>query len=176
MEAKGPLTPAPTQPHTTPTAMKIYAVFSGTYSDRELVAVFSSLEAANNYQQYLDNENEPEEFELDSINTPDWWDTKKKAFDCFATILRLASGGFSFGPIQCTEYSPGQYGATLKDFGKTRFEIKRLREYQFGVFSAYRQIGQIGVKVFSGDKDEAIHKASEYFNRWVHDNQHIFQE
>lgn len=43
--------------------MKVYAVFSGIH--RSLRAVFSSLDAANDYQQYLDCDNESEEFELD---------------------------------------------------------------------------------------------------------------
>lgn len=134
--------------------VKIYAVFSGSYSDRELVAVFSTLEAANQYQQFIDSDNEPREFEVDSAKPPGWWDTNKMSFNCSARVKLLESGP-TLEAIECFSFSPGLYGQDIKDYGVTRFDSCTFR---------------LNVEVIADNEDEAIHKASEHFYRWIQDN------
>lgn len=137
--------------------MKIWAVFKDNYEDRTLCAIFSTKEAAEQFQRYLDHSNEPEEFELDSETPPDWWDPDSTYFACHR--LNDHPEGFPKSRTTCSVYSPGCHWHS-KPITK---DVKQ----QYG--------GNLVTLLTAPDVATAQKIAEERFDRFIADHPDLFQ-
>ena len=125
---------------------KVYIATIGDYEDQQIAGVFTDKEKAEAYQSFIDRSKMIDDYDLDAVSPPDWFNPSLPIWNCYT--MNRAPG------IRVEEW--------------TMCFWKRLGKPDFGLVSVDSVFGNLKVTIYALDADQAQEIAAGLFHAYRH--------